>query len=429
MKQNYLVQNTSVRRLTPVGKQFFFGYYDKCPWNRTEDKILAGCTTVSGRQPNEDDELMVGYLDMKNGGQFRPVRKTHAWNFQQGAMLQWIQEGDCEMIAFNVQKNSEAVGRIVRPDGSQVCDLNLPIYALSPDSQTVASVDFGRLAWLREGYGYAGVQTAHSRIPAPATDGLRVLDIKTGNNALVASYAELASAVLPRGEGAPHWIDHIEFNSQSDYMVFLHRWLATDGTMLTRVMTVNTQGGGLRCLLDCGGTGHGLWLDTYKYGIWGRRSNLAGSISSKTSPVWSPLHLGVRMARILVPRAVKSRIHGDAFFVFDVRNGNATMQLNQVPHQFRGGHPTRHPARGNYIVCDAILDSNKGDRFLYLASLKASYYRPLLALGSDPAVESPIRCDFHPRWDRQGRRICIDCSDGEDRAMYEIDISDVLSQL
>jgi hypothetical protein len=253
-----------------------------------------------------------------------------------------------------------------------------------------------------------------------------VFDTRTGRNSVIVSYAELATSILPRGDGAPHWIDHIEFNSKGDRLVFLHRWLAADGHMLTRVMVVNTDGVGLRCLLDCGSAGHGLWVDTYEYGIWGRRSNLTGTIRSKASSFWLPVHWGMILARIFIPRTLKSRIHGDTFFVFDVCNGSMAARLDQVPHEFRGGHPIRHPTRKDYIVCDAIL-STQGDRFLYSASLETSDYRPLVALGRDPAVESPIRCDFHPRWDRKGRHVCIDCSDGESRGMYQIDISSALS--
>jgi hypothetical protein len=426
----WLLSNESVvQRLTPPGKNFFFGYYDKCPWNKTEEKLLAGCTSVSGRQPDVEDVLTVGYMDLKGDGAFHPVGETTAWNFQQGAMLQWIGDGADEKVLFNTSSDGRAFGRVVHQDGSHARNLEWPVYSASQNGETVASVDFGRLAWLREGYGYAGVQTRHSRIPAPEADGLRVLDLKTGKNKLIVSYAELALAVLPRGDGAPHWIDHIEFNFHGDYLVFLHRWLAADGDMLTRVMSVNVDGTELRCLLDCGSAGHGLWLGEYDYGIWGRRSNLTGAIRSKSSSFWLPLHLGIRLARKLVPRTFKSRIHGDSLFVFDVRDGSSAMRLNQVPHEFRGGHPVRHPTMENYIICDAILSSSQGDRFLYLASLETALYWPLLALGRDPAVESPSRCDFHPRWDRSGRRICVDCSYGQDRGMYEINLSSVLSRL
>lgn len=34
-----------------------------------------------------------------------------------------------------------------------------------------------------------------------------------------------------------------------------------------------------------------------------------------------------------------------------------------------------------------------------------------------------MRCDLHPRWSRDGKYICVDCSMGGDRQMYLVDVS------
>ena len=92
-----------VRRLTPADRECFFGYYDKCPWSLDGDHVITGVTRVSGRLPAPDEQLEVGYLDSGTGGTFQPVGETCAWNFQQGAMTQWLYLGDEEFVLFNVR--------------------------------------------------------------------------------------------------------------------------------------------------------------------------------------------------------------------------------------------------------------------------------------------------------------------------------------
>ena len=45
---------------------------------------------------------------------------------------------------------------------------------------------------------------------------------------------------------------------------------------------------------------------------------------------------------------------------------------------------------------------------------------------SPPELEDEVRCDLHPRWSRDGKRICIDSADGGARQMYVLDVSRII---
>ena len=48
-------------------------------------------------------------------------------------------------------------------------------------------------------------------------------------------------------------------------------------------------------------------------------------------------------------------------------------------------------------------------------------------LKADPSVgDSDIKCDLHPRWDRTGRRVCVDSTDRGVRQCLILDLSSVV---
>jgi hypothetical protein len=44
---------------------------------------------------------------------------------------------------------------------------------------------------------------------------------------------------------------------------------------------------------------------------------------------------------------------------------------------------------------------------------------------SPPSLEGPLRCDLHPRWSRDGRRLSIDSAHTGERQIYSIDVSPI----
>ena len=45
---------------------------------------------------------------------------------------------------------------------------------------------------------------------------------------------------------------------------------------------------------------------------------------------------------------------------------------------------------------------------------------------SPPGLAEEIRCDLHPRWNRDGTRVCIDSAHEGQRQMYLIDVRDIV---
>src|SRR5687767_5818530 len=79
--------------VTPVTQgpgHHFFGYYDKTCWDGSGRFVACLQTQFLDRPPAAHDEATVGTVDLHDGNRWRPIGRTRAWNWQQGAMLHWL---------------------------------------------------------------------------------------------------------------------------------------------------------------------------------------------------------------------------------------------------------------------------------------------------------------------------------------------------
>ena len=62
-------------------------------------------------------------------------------------------------------------------------------------------------------------------------------------------------------------------------------------------------------------------------------------------------------------------------------------------------------------------------------------YKPtedlLLTMGrfyADPNINGEFRCDLHPRWSRDGKRLCFDSIHEGSRQVYALDVSRIVGR-
>ena len=97
----------SARVITPEdGGHYFFGYYDLQPFDTTGRYHLCHKAPFEDRIPAPDDVCELGMLDLEEGS-FIKFGETTAWNFQQGAQLQWF---DDDSVFYNDYRNGEFCG-------------------------------------------------------------------------------------------------------------------------------------------------------------------------------------------------------------------------------------------------------------------------------------------------------------------------------
>ncbi len=374
------------KRVTSGPKQHFFGYYDKAQWDFS-DRWLLGCAAdVAGRQPSPNDVLTLGMIDTQSSDGFMPFASTKAWCWQQGCMLQWLPGSDAEVI-YNDRIGDRFVSIIRNVQTGEWRILPRPVYSVSPDGRYAVSLNFSRLDWARPGYGYAGITDWRADVDAPSDDGVFVMDLATGKHHLVISLYEMRALETDCSMlGVHHWVNHLLFNPSGTRFVYLHRWFSEDtGGFATQLCTANADGSDM-FVSQLSRSSHFIWEDDTTILIWGADRGVPGyyRLQDKTD--------------------AKERI-GENVLV-------------------RDGHCTVSPDK-RWLLTDEYPDATNR-RALLLYDLKEDYRVDIAHLQNDPSLTGPLRCDLHPRFNRQGDQVCIDSVHEGARQMYCFDVSAVV---
>jgi len=376
--------------LTDINNPTFFGYHDKTPFSLDGTKILAMSLVASDTRPeSECTEMKIGYFTKSAHAQgdfeskFIAFSQTTTWCWQQGCMLQWNPAKPDREIVFNALVNGHYGARVFDvTEQKKVREHAHPIYSLSPCGKLAATLNFSRLGRLRPGYGYALLPDETKENAAPEDDGLFLLDMQTGVKTLLISIRKLADDI--NAPDAVHYVNHATFSSDGSRLTFFHLWTTGQNRSL-RFCEANLSTGEFKVLEAQRTVSHYCWR--------------------------SPDEL---LTTTLGPSG-KWR-----YTLYNLTN-NMRTTLN-LPFK-SDGHPMFCPGNQDLIVTDSYPDKRR-DQHLYLANIKTGEVTELAALYSPFRYRGQVRCDLHPRWDRQGSHICFDSTFQGQRSMYVLEVPD-----
>jgi hypothetical protein len=378
----------------------WFGYYDKLQFDPGGRYILGMEVDFESRQPEPDDEIALGIIDLENNDDWREIGRTKAWCWQQGCMLQWMPGSDRQVL-WNERQDDRFVSRVFDVKTGESHILPAPIYTIAPDGKTAIGTDFRRINHMRPGYGYAGIPDPNQDILAPEDEGIYRLDLPgdaetvggDSGKQLLISIAEVAALPYRHGDlsEAKHYFNHLLFNPDGSRFIFLHRWRFGDGGFQTRMMTAAADGSDLHVVDDYGKMSHFIWRDAETILAWSRQPS-----------------------------------HENAFYIYKDRTdevsviGEDKMTLN--------GHCT-YLRDTDWILNDCYPQGGERSQSLYL------YHVPTdrrIDLGSYPSPEEYTgewRCDLHPRSSPDDRYVTIDSTHGGNgRQIYLVDIGEVVGE-
>lgn len=376
------------RAVTRGPKHHWFGYYDKCPWDKTGRYLLAMENDFCDRQPNPGERITVGMVDLADGDRYVPLDTTAAWCWQQGTMLQWLGSAPDREVIYNTLADGRpaSIVRDVRSGKSRT--LPVPIYAVNADGTQAMTLDFARLHRLRPGYGYASYSEQYADRQSPEQLGIGNVDIATGKYEQVVSLAYLAGYKPDeRFADAHHWVNHLQFSPRGTRFVFLHRWRVGGNPWFTRMFTARPDGSELKLLLDSNIVSHFDWRDDDTLMVWASLPTL-----------------------------------GNKFLHVDVLTNRRTVVGEGVLTQ--DGHCSYSPDR-KWVLNDTYPD-RKRLQWLMLYNPAANRRYDLNQFRSPPAFTGPVRCDLHPRWNRDGTQVCFDGCHDPQRQVYVLDVRDVV---
>ena len=381
-----------VRPITRGPKHHWFGYYDKLEFDPSSRFALGMEVGFEHRSPLPEDEVRIGMVDVEDGDRWTELGSSAAWGWQQGCMLQWIPGSDTEVI-WNDREEGRYVSRILNVRSGARRTIPTAVYALGPDGSWAVTTDFRRLNDTRPGYGYGGIPDPNGRVLAPDDVGIWRVDLATGRRELLLSVAAAAAIPNPHADtdGLKHYFNHLLVSPDGRRLIFLHRWRFPPGSgkgFGTRMFTMGSDGSYPYVLDPYGRTSHFIWRDPEHVLAW----------------AWHPSH-------------------GEKFYLH--RDMTEEVQVVAPQAMPLNGHCTYLPG-GEWILNDTYPDADRLQH-PYLYELRSGRRVPLGHFYSPPEYKGEWRCDTHPRFSPDGRKVVIDSPHGgTGRQLHLIDIGEIV---
>jgi len=382
----------TVRKLTGGSKHHFFGYYGICPWNESQTHLLSLESNFQDHMPGRNDSAGIGLVDARTG-HFEKITETKAWNFQQGAFMHWNPLKPDSEILYNDRVDNEIVSVFLDINSGKKRVLPRPVNGLSHNGKYALSLTYGRLGRMRNVVSYANVVDPYADEPHPEKDGVFVMDLQTGDYKLVVSINQVYEMLKERHPELAHkhiWFNHTVFNKNDTRFFLLARTLeGNDGPLETGMFTAGIDGSDLREVVPYGyDVSHFDWrnnkeiIATFELGSNGRRH----------------YHFtdGVNEYKRL----------GNGSLDFD---GHCTFSPDQ--NWIATDHKVKETLMQSIILHNFKTDSSKTLATFHMKEKKF--------------ITGKLRCDFHPRWNREGSAICFDAIDQDSgkRQMHLVEFS------
>lgn len=274
---------------------YFFGYYDKSPWDASERYMLClkAKDTSKDVAPSEPAEILLLNL---HTGQHKIIAVTRSWNVQQGCMLQWLGPDFSKRVIYNDFRNGKLCSVILEVETGKEKILDMPVYSVCSDGKTALTLDFSRLHRLRPGYGYCNVKDNTENEKLPPTPCVWRVNLIDGTSEPILSYTDLATfECRDCMQGAEHKANHIMINPSGTRAMLLHRWFHKQ-TKYTRLVTFNLDGSDLYNLCDGNMVSHCCWKNDNEILGFARKDKTLGYYlmkdqSSDCSMLWPKLNV------------------------------------------------------------------------------------------------------------------------------------------
>jgi hypothetical protein len=264
----------------------------------------------------------------------------------------------------------------------------MPVYTVSADGKTALSLDFSRLHNLRPGYGYSSLPEKTEGVALPDETCVWKMDIETGEVVPLLKYTDFAS-FQPRPEmqeeGAVHKVNHLMLSPNGKRFIVLYRWFIGQ-RKYTRLITCNVDGTDMYVLSDDDMVSHFYWKDDEHIIAFENKHN-----------------------------------EGTGYFLM---KDKTQVYTHLWVHLNNDGHPSYCPTDKNLVVFDTYPDRARIQEVKVArdTDVEGKDIKVLARVFAPFKYDNDTRCDLHPRWSRDGEKICFDaCFEGH-RGLYVVDV-------
>lgn len=341
------------------GKHCYFGYYDKSPLDSKSQRVLF---VRLPKDAKEGDVAEVCICDMATKTQ-TVIGKTCAWNWQQACMEQWVND---EVVSYNRYDAAKKEYQAVLHNFATGTDTVLAraAYAYNKDYSKYLSLNFYRLDKYAKGYGYP--YQVDSMVEKE--DGIWEVDVNTGEIKLILTLSYVMAYNPHYSEGIQHYINHVTYCPDENYVMFIHRWQERGETFTSRLLLFNKKTGEISTILDNGHVSHYCWKSDKELLIFATNKEMQ-----------------------------------KGYMILNIYTGETSM-VEGLP--LEDGHPS-YSADERWILTDTYPNNGR-KQYLFLFDTEKKKLKVVDKLWSPFTYYNEFRCDLHPRWSKDNRYVVVD---------------------
>ena len=380
----------NIVRISPDDQdhEYFFGYYDKSPWDAPMRYMICMRAKDTWSCPDSFCEADILLIDTKEGNKAKRIATTHTWNVQQGCMAQWLGPDFKSRIIYNDLRDGKYCSVVLNVETGDERILPLPVYTVSSDGRTALSLDFSRLHSLRPGYGYAALPEVTKGVALPDTTAIWKLDIESGDVIDLLRYTDFAN-FQPRHEmqeeGSVHKVNHLMISPDGKRFMVLYRWFCGQ-RKYTRLITCNMDGTDMYILSDDDMVSHCYWKNNEE-----------------------------------IIAFENKRDGGPGYYLMRDRTQEFT---HLWPHISNDGHPSYCPTDNSLVIFDTYPSRSRIQEVkLGLdTDVSGESVRTIARVYAPFKYDNDTRCDLHPRWRQDGKAVCFDSVFEGHRGLYFVEV-------
>ncbi|RGN35269.1 TolB family protein [Bacteroides oleiciplenus] len=386
----------NIIRISPNEKgEYFFGYYDKSPWDASMRYIICMRAENTWSEPDPMDTADILLIDTQDGNRVKKVATTRTWNVQQGCMAQWLGPDFGKKILYNDLRDGKYCSVILDIETNKEKVLSIPVYTVSADGKIALSLDFSRLHNLRLGYGYAALPEKTKGINLPDSIAIWRLDIDSGKVTEILKYTDFANfEVRPemKKDGSVHKVNHIMLSPNGRRFMVLYRWFCGQHKY-TRLITCNIDGTDMYNLSDDDMVSHCYWKNDEEIIAFENKRN-----------------------------------GGPGYYLMKDKTREYRHLWTQLSND---GHPSYSPIDNSLVVIDSYPNRARvaDIKVLRDTDVEGKNIKVVARVFAPFRYDNDTRCDLHPRWRQDGRAICFDCAFEGHRGLYIVDLESEYNNL
>lgn len=343
-------------------KESFFGYYDKSPENGLGLVVAHIPSVATTNKPSKRAPIEIAIVDAS--GKHKIIDKSFSYAWQQGCRSQWMTD---DLLIYNVFEEGFYKAKVYSIKEDYVIKtFDYPVQDSFADNFFL-SINYQRLIAVAPDYGYRNLpQLSEEEMKSVENDGIWKVDVKTGESELLISLKDIVNCNHKNlFDECVHIANHVMINPSGKGFIFIHRYYQGK-RKFDRLMCYD--GRNLKELVAEGMVSHCCWYDE--------------------QTVFGYLRYGGK----------------DGFYFCDVNTGMFTECSELTSLNSGDGHPTCY---GSKIVVDTYPDKSRMQH-LYLYDHQTKAVEELLQVYQSVKYMYETRCDMHPRFSSNGKRIYFD---------------------